>query len=529
MLVVDRYVGVDPRFQSNARKARTRRSERRSPERAGTLADQRDDVPDLENPLFDDSQPIEGIVLIANPLGYGNPLPPLDLEPLEEIFPDTPLPPFVWEQGLAEAEPSTVRIGGEKEAATALAGDAALTEDVFENEVITGDEAVTGKNMPAEGEASLGNAMTVGNDAFFRNEPALSGNASLAPDLRAERETLVDLLAEYDLTLRSLHRQGGRFLAETDRGPLRVEFLEGEKALQRGRNITAALKHLREKGFTQCPEPRVSKYGERVIPWGDRAYYLYNKLPGRSAKLDASRDLQEAGRSLALLHRGGRGFQPVEPSVAAPLDIPGQFAWGRQVAADWLATVGRQRFFSDSDHLLRENLPKLTERGEKGFAWMEAAYQEKRRQTEQEGALCHGDYGAASLLKTQQTFWVDRFNHCRCDIPVTELAQFISNIVRSSRDGWKEAIYVVEGYESVEKLNEADWRILLGCLIIPFDLFEHLEGKIRTEPANTIEIIPDRKLQDQGFRRTRRTIETCNRAYAAAYRLAAQAELALPI
>ncbi|MBM7865170.1 phosphotransferase [Heliobacterium gestii] len=525
MLVVNRYVGVDPRFQNTTRKARTRRPERRSPERTGTLADQREIVPDLPSPLFDALPSPAESSLPAPPFGSGNPLPPLDLEPLEQIFPDTPPLSLTWEEDLADGTSNIIAkdAAGSPSLLADSTGAVAATPAQAKGEGPFERAEQVQEHRPIEG---LPNQDQQG--SLIEEAETRSGKATLAPDLRVERERLLELLAEHDLHLRSLHRQGGRLLAETDRGPLRVEFVEGEKALLRARNVVAALQHLREKGFPQCPEPRLSKYGEWVIPWGDRAYFLYHKLPGRSAKLDSSADLREAGRVLALLHRSGRGFQPADASVAGPIDIPGQFAWGRQVAADWQAMVGRQRFFSDSDRLLQENLPKLTERAEKGFAWMESAYGEKRQEIEQAGALCHGHFGAASLLKTQRTFWVDCFNHCRRDIPVAELAQFVYDTVRASRDGWKEAIHIIEGYDSVEKLSESDWRLLLGCLIIPFDLFEHLEGKIRTEPAQTIEIIPDRRLQDQGFRRTRRAIETCNRAYAAAFRMASQAGMTLP-
>ncbi|WP_243237206.1 phosphotransferase [Heliobacterium chlorum] len=343
----------------------------------------------------------------------------------------------------------------------------------------------------------------------------------------SDREAIEQVLLEHDMKMQNVLRQGERRLIETDLGSFVVETVHGPHAFRQVQNVIHALRHLQENGFSHCPNPLFSKYGETVIPWGDQAYYIYPKILGRAVKLESTRDFREAGRTLGLLHRSGRGFQCLYPSLREEESILLRYRQGKEAAEKWLEKVRSQRFFSDADRLLMDDTPKLTERAEKAFAWMEEAYQARRKQVDEEGAFCHGRYGTEALLKNHQGYWVEQFNDCRSDVPVLDLAELVASVSRRSRDGWKDAVNIIEGYEWVEKLRQSDWMILLGHLLFPVGLWEYMEQR-QQAPSKTIEIIPDRKLQDQGYRRARRALEMCNRTYVAAYRLAAQSEIELP-
>ncbi|MTV49291.1 phosphotransferase [Heliobacillus mobilis] len=533
MWMQSRYVGVDPRFRQPRKKNRSRpmeRQERRErPERRDQVERSRQVEPRIPNV---DEAAFERLLkepVLDRTIPGCEPLPQELVTTAKEegsLVGSSQENQYDKSEGLKEVEPENSE------------DTLPLTETIEVVNPLSADEIPLVSAPPPETTSVDDTVIPLFPDPLNGIEANRSVNQSVsnmkAPvtvmeDLERlpDREAIEQVLLEHDMKMQNVLRQGDRRIIETDQGSIVIETVNGPHAFRQIQNVIHALRHLQDNGFPHCPNPLFSKYGETVIPWEDRAYYIYPKISGRTVKLESTRDFREAGRALGLLHRSGRGFQSLYPGLREEDSSLSRFREGKEAAERWLEKVQSQRFFSDADRLLRDDMPKLTERAEKAFAWVEEVYQARRKQVDEEGAFCHGRYGTEALLKNHQGFWVEQFNDCRSDVPVLDLAEFIAAVTRRSRDGWKDALNVIEGYEWAEKLRQSDWMILLGHLLFPFSLWEYLEQRQQT-PSKTIEIIPDRKLQDQGYRRARRAVEMCNRTYVAAYRLAAHSEIELP-
>ncbi|QGG49270.1 hypothetical protein [Heliorestis convoluta] len=340
-------------------------------------------------------------------------------------------------------------------------------------------------------------------------------------------EEILQVLQELDRQPRMVERQGHKWLIESNIDSLIIHEITGEEAKKQGQNIVNAIDHLRKNGFHNCPEINRSKFGEKVISFPERSYYVYKKIFGKEMKLEKSKDYREVGRTLALLHRAGTGYVPLYQDDDKSERLGEKVKKGYSIVEKWKEKQQKQRFFSDGDRLLKESLPRLMDRADRSFRWIEENYYQLYRAARARGSLIHGNYAIPQLVKTAQGIWIEDFSHSRIDAPIMDLSELVAQVARDTREGWKGAVAIIEGYEWVQRLTPEEWQVLLGYLLLPFNLWDYIEETFQNK-ADRIEIIPDRKLQDQGYKKARAAVEKCNRTFLAAYRLSVHGQIDLP-
>ncbi|MDD2421180.1 MAG: phosphotransferase [Heliobacteriaceae bacterium] len=353
-----------------------------------------------------------------------------------------------------------------------------------------------------------------------------------------EQYNIEQVLAEFDCRARYIQRQkiGGdnpanpetviRWQVETDQGPLVIKELAGPGAVEHATNIVDLLKHLHTNGFTHCPVPLTSKYGERVIGLKGQAYYVYPCLTGKPVRLTRTRDFRDAGQMLALFHQAGMGFQPVKKSLKTG-GLPERYRSGQAAFTSWRQMVAGQRFFSDADELLREKLPGITERAGKVFQWLGPLYDRKYREAEEVRAVRYSGFSEKNLIGTNQGLYLDNLDWCCPDTPLMDVAIFVAGTTMASRDGWKHGIAFLEGYDRTHNLSTDCRHFVLGYLLLPHSLWQYVSGRLQ-HPSQEITVIPHRMLQNQEYKQAYRAVDLCRRLFFGARRLAVHAQIELP-
>ncbi|KAB2951713.1 hypothetical protein F9B85_11855 [Heliorestis acidaminivorans] len=347
------------------------------------------------------------------------------------------------------------------------------------------------------------------------------------PAFQISNNEVAQILRELDQKPRFAEQEGSKWLVEGDVDSLVIRQLTGEEGKKKAHNIVSAISHLRKKGFVNCPELVSSKFGETVLAFPENSYYVYKKIFGKEMKLEKSRDYREVGRMLALFHRAGIGYVPIHREEEKGERLRNLVRDGVVTVDKWKEKIQKQRFFSDGDRLLKESLPRLMERANRSFQWIEEPYAQLYRAARARSSLCQGNFSTAQLIKTTQGIYIENFDHCRIDAPILDLAELVAQVARDTREGWKGAVAIIEGYEWVQRLTPEEWNVLLGYLLLPRSLWDYMEESFENR-SDRIEVIPDRKVQDQGYKRARAAVEKCNRTFLAAYRLSVHGQIDLP-
>src|SRR5690606_8894417 len=119
--------------------------------------------------------------------------------------------------------------------------------------------------------------------------------------------------------------------------------------------------------------------------------------------------------------------------------------------------------------------------------------------------LCHGDGGPTNFIMNAKGTYLIDFETLRLDLRSYDLYRVIHNSCKDHRWDFEIARAILDGYQSVSKLNETDFRLLKVWTYFPREVFKLLSRYDRSRNRTDIEkelsiVIQQYKLKDELLR-----------------------------
>ncbi|RYL93359.1 CotS family spore coat protein [Sporolactobacillus sp. THM19-2] len=276
----------------------------------------------------------------------------------------------------------------------------------------------------------------------------------------------------------------------TDRGPLCLKRIHRpeKKALF----SIYAQDYLAKKG-SRVPGIIPNKRGHLYTRQGPFLFVVYNWIVGRPFDLTVSEDLAWIMRGLAQYHVDSEGYIPPEsiPVFSKLGQWPNHYikrcqqmeSW-KKIAAELPDDPFSQLYLSEIDHHIafgRQTLNKLLDSGY--TEWVTESLENPR--------LCHQDYGTGNTLLSDQETWIIDLDTTTFDLPIRDLRKTIIPLMGDQGE-WNDDLFsrMIDSYEKVTKLTEAQKKIMFTDMLFPYELYETANEKFGRKndlPADELE------------------------------------------
>ncbi len=246
------------------------------------------------------------------------------------------------------------------------------------------------------------------------------------------------------------------FIKKTNLGSERILFVHGAK------------EHLRRSGVENTDRYVETFDGRPFIEHEGSIYVMINAVEGRECDFDDRSDIKESAVSLASIHSTSKGYAP--PAGAKTQDELGKLPVSFSKRLDEIRKLKKiaARGKSDFDILFINNADNFLRIGEEANRMLNGPeYSRLVEEARQSRGFCHHDYTYSNLIFTQNGLFVINFEYCRFELKVYDIANFLRRKMRKCNWLIDEATFILDVYQSVEKLSRDDFYVLGIMLRFP--------------------------------------------------------------
>ncbi|WP_274362175.1 phosphotransferase [Paenibacillus thermotolerans] len=260
--------------------------------------------------------------------------------------------------------------------------------------------------------------------------------------------------------------------------------------------VDHALQSVRRNGYRRIAWRNArTKEGRRIsVRSGSASYVLVPWISGRWPNVHSRREMFACGAAIAKFHNAGGAFR--RPRSGA-INMLGR--WSAMFRGRY-ATVARLVRRASRSGSSRPTDKFLTKHGKEILSYASKAssllrqhrYRNLCRAGSRTVVLCHGDGGPSNFIKNAKGLHLIDFETLRIDLRAYDLYRLIYNSCHTHR--WKFSIArdILDGYQSVTKLERADFAMLRALLRFPrtvfLSLLHNAKGSSRTQAATVREM-----------------------------------------
>lgn len=263
-------------------------------------------------------------------------------------------------------------------------------------------------------------------------------------------------LEQYELTPKSTVRTRGALLLKTDQGLLILkEFKGSEKKLKMQQEL---LLNLKEKGFL-VDSLLKNQEGELVSRDKDHIpYTLAYWYEGKECDTTSREDISKSLCTLAGLHKAMKlplAEEYMEKSLEAEYLRHNQEI--RKIRK-FIRKKGAASTF-EKDYLA--SVEGFLSKGEEALLMLQdSGYQELRKESMEEGKVCHGEYNQHNVLILKKGTAVTNFGHWGFDVQMADLYRFMRKILE--KYGWDVSLAkeMLRTYHKERQITPAEWQNL---------------------------------------------------------------------
>jgi len=237
--------------------------------------------------------------------------------------------------------------------------------------------------------------------------------------------------------------------------------------------IDATLRGIRRSGFPALAwNSESKKTGSSVyakLTSSAFPYVLTPWLRGRWPHVRSSRDMRACGAALAKFHASARRSKPkMLASVNMLGTWPAKMRRDQRMIGDCVKAAKRNEFGRRMDDLLATY-------GDEIIAYCKEArrllrksdYRRKCRASGLKRTVCHGDGGPSNFILNKKGTHLIDFETLRIDLRAYDLYRVIYNSCKDHQWDFRIAQRLLDGYQSVARLNRTDIALLQALLRFP--------------------------------------------------------------
>lgn len=263
-------------------------------------------------------------------------------------------------------------------------------------------------------------------------------------------------LEQYQLTAKSTARTRGALLCRTDQGLLILkEFRGSEKKLKKQQELLLHLKKcgLKVDSFLPNQEGELVSRDKDNIP-----YTLAHWYEGRECDTKSREDISQSLRTLAGLHKAME-LPLAEDYMEKSLEE--EYLRHNQEIRKIRKFIRKKGPTSPFEKAYLASVEGFLKKGEEALEMLrDSAYEELRRESMEQGRICHGEYNQHNVLILKNGTAVTNFGHWGFDVQMADLYRFMRKILE--KYGWdvQLAREMLRAYHRERPITPHEWQNL---------------------------------------------------------------------
>jgi len=247
----------------------------------------------------------------------------------------------------------------------------------------------------------------------------------------------------------------------------------GEKRAIKSINI---MEYLRMKGFNKVAKPIRSISGEMIIQRKNSTYYLTNWINADEVNFNVSEHIIDSVTLLAEFHNKAKGF------YSKKIKIKNNIGKLPKIFSDKLNSLNSFKDYlknkdnkNDFDNLYYNHVDYYINQAQQALNILRNSnYNTLCEEYKKEMYLCHNSFYYQNILKSESNgYYIIDLESCLYDIPVIDLGKFIRRIMWRKSFLWDFDMCkaLISEYDSIRKISEKEYKILLAMQIFPYKFY----------------------------------------------------------
>lgn len=234
--------------------------------------------------------------------------------------------------------------------------------------------------------------------------------------------------------------------------------------------VHQAIQHLIKSGFTGMTPIIPAINQETYVSDGLYAYTLFDWIEGRQCDFANQRELVDATRVLAQMHRHTFGFVPpphsnMRKQLGKCLDHFKERFYNLQEYQQTARRMPNDCFAQ----VYLENCDYFISLAAQAIAKLKASnYHELVIRAGIEEPFCYGDPAARNFILSPEgrVFLID-FDSCRLDMPIMDLVKFIRRVMKKHHWSYPTARVIMDAYQEVHRLSPDELGVIKAVFYFP--------------------------------------------------------------
>ncbi|MFR5267036.1 CotS family spore coat protein [Clostridium sp.] len=253
--------------------------------------------------------------------------------------------------------------------------------------------------------------------------------------------------------------KGERCLKRINYGPQKLLFVYGAK------------EHLIANGFNNVDRYYLNTEGEPYALVNEDLYTLSQWIEGRECDFHNVDDIELAAKNLAAMHYASKGYDPPENSkLKSDLGRWPHLMEKRIKALTKMRDMARKKNMKQNfDLVYIKNVEFYKNLAVRALNILKnSEYNALCEKSEVEKNFCHHDYTYHNIIVDKDNnLQVLDFDYCKREIRVYDLANFMIKALKKVDWNIDYAKRIIDAYNTVEPLEEKEYKVLLAFLIFP--------------------------------------------------------------
>ncbi len=259
----------------------------------------------------------------------------------------------------------------------------------------------------------------------------------------------------YKLTTKS----GEKYLKKMRLSPGRVLFIHGFK------------EHLALNGFEHIDRYILTKDKKPYMLYETDCYTVTDIPQGRECDFNVLKDVKQAAKALARLHKASLGYEPPEGCLIQ--DGHGKLV---EVCKRRLKELQRlknqaKRVNGEVDYIFLSHVDFYYEMGMEAVTELDEIYKNIRKLPLKERNVCHYEFSHRNVRFSSQGAFISGFDNCKFEERAFDISELLRRRIKKA--GWHvdEAFEILEAYNEVYPVTSTDKKMIGLILQFPYQFW----------------------------------------------------------
>ena len=291
------------------------------------------------------------------------------------------------------------------------------------------------------------------------------------------------------------------FILKTEAGKKILKRLDCDK--ERADFINICVKSLKDNfnymvDFNTFEEDKVYKV------WKGQYYMLMDLISGREVTFTNPIEFNLSGELLAKYHKASK--EALKSAITLDIDksMVKKYEEAIMDIKEIKRLVSSYRFKDEFDKMFLASVDEHIMEMKKALELISFSSYSSYRKDINNCVICHNDLAEHNFLISNQGMYLLDFDYCSIDLKVIDLADLILKGIKNVAFNFEKAIEMIKSYNSVENLNDEDFKLLYILILFPRDFYTMVSDYYHKNKDWDKEVFINRfqnKLENEEFRK----------------------------